>query len=548
MTVSDDGTAVLWDTQSGTKVLTIGGGNDSFELAAVSSDGRRILTVSAGRAVVWNAQTGEHLGELARDDTNDMSFVALSPDGQYALTGSADQTAVLWDARTGKRLRSFDQGSRATSAAFTSDGRQVVVGSRDRRMAILWEVDTGRQFQVFVGHTDQLWTVAFGPSGQQIATGSGDNSAVLWGARGREIRVFAGHAREVRSVAISPDGQGLLTGSGDSSAVLWKASTGDKVRTFAGHTQPINSVAFSPDGRKILTGSADETAILWDAQSGDRLLTFRGQSHCVSAVAFCPDGEKLLTGSGYSAHPNGIYAALLWDARTGERLRTIPGHKELIQALAVSPDGQQALTGSSDKTAVLWNLQTGERIRGFAGHSADGVDSVAFSPDGRRVLTGSWDNTVVLWDKATGKIVQRLATISLHVRSIALSPDGSLIAAATRDSARLWSSATGQELAQLISIDAGKDWLVVTPDGVFDGSENARKKYVRFRDPDDPMKVLPAEPRFKDYYHPNLLADILAGHAIAPPGWKVTTIRFVPKQGAADGGQGSEKKPKPAAK
>ncbi len=92
---------------------------------------------------------------------------------------------------------------------------------------------------------------------------------------------------------------------------------------------------------------------------------------------------------------------------------------------------------------------------------------------------------------------------------------------------RLWSAATGQELAQLISFDAGKDWLVVTPDGVFDGSENARKKYVRFRDPDDPLKVLSAELRFKAYYHPNLLADILAGHAIAPPGWKVTTIHFV---------------------
>ncbi len=55
------------------------------------------------------------------------------------------------------------------------------------------------------------------------------------------------------------------------------------------------------------------------------------------------------------------------------------------------------------------------------------------------------------------------------------------------------------------------------------------------------MKVFPAEPRFKDYYHPNLLADILAGHAIAPPGWKVTTIHFV-DQGVGDRGQGSEKK------
>ena len=110
--------------------------------------------------------------------------------------------------------------------------------------------------------------------------------------------------------------------------------------------------------------------------------------------------------------------------------------------------------------------------------------------------------------------------------------------------ARLWSVAAngGEELAQLISIDAGKDWLVVTPDGVFDGSENARKKYVRFRDPKDPMKVVPPEQGFADYYHPNLLADILAGHAVAPPGWQHITIRFVPAVSAPAGD-----KPSPAA-
>ena len=45
------------------------------------------------------------------------------------------------------------------------------------------------------------------------------------------------------------------------------------------------------------------------------------------------------------------------------------------------------------------------------------------------------------------------------------------------------------------------------------------------------MKVVPPEQGFADYYHPNLLADILAGHAVAPPGWQHITIRFVPAGG-----------------
>ena len=205
-------------------------------------------------------------------------------------------------------------------------------------------------------------------------------------------------------------------------------------------------------------------------------------------MAFSPDGRQAVTGC-YDG------TAILWDVRTGEKRRTFVGPTRGLSSLAFSADGRQLLAGCQDRTAILWDTRTGEKLQTFAGHT-DAVSTVAFARDNDQVLTGEGDGTM-----------------------------------------RLWNTATGQELAQLISFDAGKDWLVVTPDGVFDGSENARKKYMRFRDPKDPMKVVPPEQGFADYYHPNLLADILAGHAVAPPGWQHITIRFVPAAPAPAGGK-----------
>ena len=161
------------------------------------------------------------------------------------------------------------------------------------------------------------------------------------------------------------------------------------------------------------------------------------------------------------------------------------------------------------------------------------ITCVAFSPDDElKILTSTTDETSILRDAQTGEKLR-----SYTGRAIGFTPDGSQVEIAVRgDTIRLCSAATGQELAQLISFDAGKDWLVVTPDGVFDGSENARRKYVRFRDTKDPMKVVPPEQGFADYYHPNLLADILAGHAVAPPPQKNAPAAGEKREAAPRGG------------
>jgi WD40 repeat protein len=424
---------------------------------AFSPDGRRVLTGSVDKtAKLWDAETGKEIRSFA-GHSEYVESVAFSPDGRRLLTGSMDR-AKLWDAETGKEIRSFaGRPAGLTSVAFSPDGHRVLTGSWDNT-AKLWDAETGKEVRSFAGHSEYVKSVAFSPDGRRLVTGSMDRTAKLWDPEiGKEVRSFAGHSEDVASVAFSPDGRRLLTGSGDGMAKLWDAETGKEVRSFAGHTAEVTSVAFSPDGRRLLTGSGDGTAKLWDAETG-KVIRSLADSKYVASVAFSRDGRRLLTGSWDGT-------AKLWDAETGKKIRSFAGDSKHVASVAFSPDGRRLLTGSWDRTAKLWDAETGKEIRSFAGHS-DGVVSVAFSPNGRRVLTGSWDETAKLWDAETGKEIRSFAGHSILVDSVAFSPDGRRVLTGSWDkTAKLWDAETGKEIRTFAGHSNHVDSVAFSPDG-----------------------------------------------------------------------------------
>ena len=291
------------------------------------------------------------------------------------------------------------------SAAFSPDGTNVLTGSYDNS-AMLWDAATGAHIRTFSGHTGYVWSVAFSPDSAKVLTGATagaalpDNTARLWDVgTGSCIRTFSGHTSHVMSAVFSPDGTMVLTGSDDRTARLWDALTGAHIRTFTGHTTSVNSVAFSPDGTMVLTGSSDRTAQLWDATTGAHTRTFIGHLGGILSVAFSPDGKKVLTGAGW-----GECTARLWDVATGALIRGFVGHTDNIHSVAFSPDGTTVLAGSNDNTARLWDAATGTVIRTFM--DTDDVHSASFSPDGTKVLTGSSDSTARLWDAGPGLLVR----------------------------------------------------------------------------------------------------------------------------------------------
>jgi WD40 repeat protein len=495
--VGDGKGTILWDSITGKKLHNFDG---SFWPGALSADGKLLFGSKGDTAILWDHERGEKLHTLKGHAAPVMS-VAFSPGSKLALTGSWDDTAILWDSESGKKLRTFKAYS--GSVALSSDGKHALIVS-GYGAATLWDSASGKSLHTFKGYAAQVSSVALSSDATTVFTGSHDNTAIIWdSSRSKPLHVLTGHTDWVNSVALSAAGRRGLTGSLDKTVIVWDITSGKKLYTFTGHSDIVHSVALSADGNQALTTSGHKTAILWNSSSGKELHTFKGNTSTLSA-----DGKRALIGSGLVGADNAT--AILWDCVSGKDLHSLQLQTSGITSVALSIDGKFALTGSAyDKTAILWDCISGKELHTFAGRMS-WLSSVALSANGKYALTGFEDNTAILWDSLTGKRIYILKGHAARVNSVALSADGKVAATGSADgTTRLWDTATGKEHCSLISIDAGKDWLVTTPDGYFDTSENAAK-LISYRITGT-LEFVPLERYRKQFERPGLLAMIMKG-------------------------------------
>ncbi|HEX6729859.1 MAG TPA: caspase family protein [Pyrinomonadaceae bacterium] len=159
---------------------------------------------------------------------------------------------------------------------------------------------------------------------------------------------------------------------------------------------------------------------------------------------------------------------------------------------------------------VLWDPTSGREVGNLRGHGR-GVSQVAFSHDGKFLASASTDNTIRIWDVSTQRELRTLVGHTAAIESMDFSPDGRLLASASDDGGTfLWDASTGEHLLTLVSLDDGGEWMVVTPQGLFDGTPPSWNQ-ILWRYNGDTFNVAPIEWFFNEFYYPGLLSDIFSG-------------------------------------
>ena len=344
------------------------------------------------------------------------------------------------------------QSSYVWSVAFSPNGQRIASSGEDNTIKV-WDAATGMEVMTISGHRSPIRSVVFSPDGKEIVSGSSDKAIKVWdGATGDERMTLHGHENVVESVSFSPAGRRIFSRSRNSIKV-WDAATGHELTTFHGHVDGIFSMALSPDGERIVSDGWDGAVKVWDAVTGDELKTLNGHEGNVYSVAFSPDGKRIVSGS----HDKTVR---VWDAVTGAEMMTLRGHEGYVHCVALSPDGKQIISGSMDNTARVWDATTGVEVMTLRGHS-DRIQSVAFSVDGRRIISASFDGTVKLWDATIDREVTTLHA-DKHVCSVAVSPDGRWIGSVGK-TVRLWDVASAAEVMTLGGRNNSSDslWMPV---------------------------------------------------------------------------------------
>ncbi|RZM81945.1 WD40 domain-containing protein [Leptolyngbya iicbica] len=220
-----------------------------------------------------------------------------------------------------------------------------------------------------------------------------------------------------------------------------------------GHTGTVWQVAFSPDEQKLASVSADGDVRLWGLD-GRLLNVLECDGSPLLDVAFAPDGDRLV-----AVDNNG--AIHLWSAN-GILENTWRAHEQPTRAVAFAPSGNQIATASEDATVKIWST-AGDLVTTLEG-DIGGFQALLWTAD-NQIIAGNEQGNIYVWD-ATGELLSQFSSSSMALIALALSPDGTTLAAVGSDRQVRLHNLADQTLIREFPAHEGAIYNVqFTPDG-----------------------------------------------------------------------------------
>lgn len=517
----------LLDAASSAALQTLAGHNGAILDVTFSADSKLLATSGLDNQIkLWDAATGREVRTLS-GAAMPVSDLAFSSDGK-SLSVAGPQAVNAWEMGNGGVRRAVSlpddyaeakQIMQERGCLLSRDGRFVIAGSSSQPNAKVWEVATGRELpDVSLTQGQEFSNAAFKGDGTVVAlieTASMPSQPKF--DMSKLMEEMRRDPRKIQELQERMKKAGEATKNGDMNARL---SVLESMGVISGTNQASNSIRILD----IATGRQLQSIPLprnfFSAMGGGK----SNSTMSGSTLAFSPDGRILASASRYNS------PITLTDASTGQELRTLKTNSS-VYSLAWSADGKRLASahwGGSKRNTTdpsvaktlsfedadfpikVWDTQTGTELNSLAGHN-NFANCLAFSRDGGMLASGGYDSTIKLWDLGTGHELRTLKGHNGSIRAIDFSADGRFLVSGSDDgSTRLWNAQTGEMLATLVSLNKGEDWLVVAPDGLFDGSPGGWNQ-ILWRFSPNTFDVSPVEIFFNEYYYPGLLPDILAG-------------------------------------
>ncbi len=503
---------------------------------ALSDDGATALLAREDGAIVEVALPGGAARERARLDAparwlkpSPLALLAAAGTRVWALPeGGGEPTGMALDREVG----------RVTASA---DGRLVAACDRFQGAPRVWELSAdareARPIPIETDGAGPALSLAFAPGGETLAAGDGLGGVRLWEVPAGRTRAVAAAGRgRARHVAVAPDERALLQVDDDGVALVWEFGEGRGARRVPGSGfQPAGAfladgalalidadgriaihdretlarrgleferpkredgsgpsgwgfhrLAVAADGRIAASSPDGPLACVWRPDGRLACAPIRGHDDRIDALAFAAGGAELLTGS-----DDGLLK--VWDVSGAEPKlsRTLapadPADRSPVTAAAASPTvAGEYVAGLRDGRFLLWKAGADAPVEATARFAGE-ARAVAFSPDGKLAVAAGDDRRIAMIEVARPGLPIRLGDGSGHserVNALTFWPSGKVLASAGDDAAiRLWRIADRAAIGVFSAASSGGDWVVYTPEGLYDASPAGERRVAWRPDP-----------------------------------------------------------------
>lgn len=273
--------------------------------AATSFDGSRLATARYQTVEIKNTRTGK-LEKQFPGLPGKVTSIQFNRDGMRlaAATGIAgiSGSALIWNLDEPGTKLILEGGHRdlVYAVRWSPDGKLLATAGYDS-LIVLWDAQSGKQLRTFSGHNGAVFDVAFSPDGTLLASASGDQTIKVWLVKdGTRLDTLKEPQGEQFSVAFTPDGNAIIGAGADRRIRLWKLKSREKAEInpmlesrFA-HEATINALSILPSGDRLVSTALDRTLKTWSLPALELLQNLPLQPDTITSMHPAHKGANVM--------------------------------------------------------------------------------------------------------------------------------------------------------------------------------------------------------------------------------------------------------------
>lgn len=474
VSISDDMTIRIWDTETGSAIKVLNSKHPFGRCVRYSPDDKSIIAVYGdGTLQIWDSSTGELLTEISlaelfnTDHLTGIFSMAINTDGNKVAISTCDGDIFLITICENGDIDCMSLQTEPVHSVNFSPIGNYLVSTSDCGLSV-WSLDDDSRGDLNI-KDDVIIENAFAKfnsKGDSVVFFFNNSIGLLDMINGNGAQEFGYNQSKFVAANFCDDGVHIVSVTEAGEMTLWNIKKGQAVYTSYCNYEKVNRVCFCAKRNRIGLVIDRKTIIIKDipASSVYRLIT--EENGPIETISYSPDGVHFATGGGTFE----MGSLTIWDAIRGKIVKQLTRHSDTLRYISYNCDGSR-LVSTSDNIICVWDTNTWFCIRTLDSIKANNdlafFSSASFNPENTRIVVSLRNGTIIIWDYTSDTIIREIKKCNMGIVFDAkYSPDGSkIVSCGLAPYLQIWEADTGNKIMDLKGHNGPINSISFSPNG-----------------------------------------------------------------------------------